>query len=83
MPTTHNSSVKTSMAPIAVRLEAAYLASLVWACLQRRRFAPSEFWAALVTLLRDELKGWYSEQIIMMKRRWTRAGQLRWSEAFG
>ena len=75
--------IEHPMAPVAVRLEAAYLASLVWRYLQSPRAAPSENWAALLALLREELQGWHSEQFTAMRCRWTREDRLRWTEAFG
>jgi hypothetical protein len=70
-------------APITVRLEAAYLASLVWACLQSTDTAPSDNWPALLALIRDELHGWHSKQILSLKRRWVREDQQLWTNAFG
>jgi TniQ len=75
--------IEHPMAPVAVRLEAAYLASLVWRCLQSQRAAPTENLAALLVLLREELQGWHAEQFRITQCRWTREDRRRWNEAFG
>jgi len=74
--------IEHPMGPAAVRLEAGYLASLVWRCLHCPKAELSDNWVALLALVREELLGWPSERFSEMKCRWTREDQLRWADAF-